>query len=46
MFSYCTIKEKRCGFCGEYRGEFFCGIESKNNKITNMKKCPHKPRKR
>jgi hypothetical protein len=46
MFSFCTIKEKVCGFCGEYRGELFCGIEKKDNKIINMIKCPYKPRKR
>ena len=46
MFLHCPIKEKVCGFCGEYRGELFCGIEKKDNKIINMIKCPYKPRKR
>ena len=46
MFLFCHIKEKRCGFCGEYRGDLYCGIAKGENKINKMNKCPYKPRKK
>ncbi len=46
MFLYCPIKDKECAFCGKTKDELRCGIAKNNNYISNMNKCPYKPRKR
>jgi hypothetical protein len=49
MAAYCTLKEKSCVFAGKYKANTHCGLKtgiSLENKIVNMTKCPHKPKKR
>tara|TARA_R100000995_G_C3483294_1_gene125423 strand:- start:2664 stop:2870 length:207 start_codon:yes stop_codon:yes gene_type:complete len=55
MYSHCQLKYKdkpenkvggSCPFCGIYKKEKYCGIAKGNNKLSNMTKCPYKPKKR
>lgn len=46
MFLFCQIKEKSCAFCGTSNNNLYCGIEKGDNKISIMKKCPLKTKKK
>jgi len=49
LFQYCPLKDKKCGHAGTYKGKLYCGLKTgslKENEISNMTKCPYKPRKR
>tara|TARA_R110000824_G_scaffold395554_1_gene596294 strand:+ start:1313 stop:1471 length:159 start_codon:yes stop_codon:yes gene_type:complete len=49
LFSYCTVKEKKCPFAGKYQGNVHCGLEKGGileTRVDNIRKCPWKPKKR
>jgi hypothetical protein len=49
LFELCSIKGNRCPFAGKYKNNVHCGLEKgdiTSTMVSNMKKCPWKPKKR
>jgi len=48
LFDYCSIIERSCGFAGKTYNDTHCGIKTGSlfeTNISNMTKCPKKPKK-
>jgi len=46
LFLYCPLKDKICPFSGKSGGVMYCGLATGENRISFLKVCPYKKKKR